>query len=264
MIKKLYSSNIQKDDKPDSDGDDDKELINTGKSDLLEDVDGLDQDKETRLNKAIVDRQVFSQGYTSGWKFKHFGKKWCCCCRMKPRREDWLQRDAQEKLKLEIDILDIVKRLRVHQFASEVVLKPRQRELVNFFDDYKLKDEADQEISHKIQRKKTAVYGDTKGAGTREIENLEDVLKSPETRIDKVMKAMFNMDQNDPIDSIIIDRITNTKDRTQTRNTGRSAMRTTGIDMNMFIDTVNMARNDVMQRQRTGNLDSHQSDQSEA
>ena len=42
MIKKLYSSNIQKDDKPDSDGDDDKELINTGKSDLLEDVDGLD------------------------------------------------------------------------------------------------------------------------------------------------------------------------------------------------------------------------------
>ena len=50
------------------------------------------------------------------------------------RREDWMQKDAKEKLNLEIDILDIVKRLRVHQFASEIVLKPRQRELVSFFD----------------------------------------------------------------------------------------------------------------------------------
>ena len=141
---------------------------------------------------------------------RHFGKKWCCCCRVKPQRRDWLQRDAQEKLKLEIDILDIVKRLRVHQFASEVVLKPRQRDLVNFFDDYKLKDEADKEILHKIEKKKTAVYDNKKGArSTREIENIEDVLKSPETRIDKVMKAMINIDENDPIDSIIIDRISN-------------------------------------------------------
>ena len=85
-------------------------------------------------------------------------------------------------------------------------------------------------------------------------------MKSPETRIDKVMKALVRIDENDPIDSIIIDRITNTTDRTKTRQTGRSSMRKTGIDMNMFIDTVNMARNDVIQRQRTGVLDSHQSD----
>ena len=56
------------------------------------------------------------------------------CLRVRPKREDWMQKDAKEKLNLEIDILDIVKRLRVHQFASEIVLKPRQRELVTFFD----------------------------------------------------------------------------------------------------------------------------------
>ena len=43
----------------------------------------------------------------------------------------------------------------MHQFASEVVLKPRQRELVNFFDDYKLKDKADKEIEKKIATRKT-------------------------------------------------------------------------------------------------------------
>ena len=155
MIKKLYSSSIPRDDDDDSGGDDDKEMLKSGKENLLEEVNELDKDKSTRLNAAILDRQVHTQRYTSGWMMKRFGKKWCCCCRMKPRREDWLQRDAQEKLKLEIDILDIVKRLRVHQFASEVVLKPRQRELVNFFDDYKLKDKADKEIEKKIATRKT-------------------------------------------------------------------------------------------------------------
>ena len=40
----------------------------------------------------------------------------------------------------EIDLLEIVKKLRVHQFASQQTLKPYQRDLVNFFQDYKLQD----------------------------------------------------------------------------------------------------------------------------
>ena len=43
------------------------------------------------------------------------------------------------KLNEEIDILEIVKKLRVTSFASEVALKPRQRRLIGFFDDFKLK-----------------------------------------------------------------------------------------------------------------------------
>ena len=31
----------------------------------------------------------------------------------------------------------------------------------------------------------------------------------------------------------------------------------TGVDMNMFISTVNMARNDIIERQRTGVLDTN-------
>ena len=58
---------------------------------------------------------------------------------MKPKREDWLQEDAKIKLNQEIDILEIVKKLRVSYFSSEIALKPRQRKLVGFFDDFKLK-----------------------------------------------------------------------------------------------------------------------------
>jgi len=66
------------------------------------------------MNNAILERQVFSYKYMRLWLVKWFGSALCCCCRVKTRREDWLQKDASEKLKLEIDILDIVKRLRVH------------------------------------------------------------------------------------------------------------------------------------------------------
>ena len=58
MIKKLYSSSIPKDDKNDSGGDDDKEMFKSGKEDILEEVNELDKDKSTRLNAAILDRQV--------------------------------------------------------------------------------------------------------------------------------------------------------------------------------------------------------------
>ena len=37
--------------------------------------------------------------------------------------------------------MEIVKKLRVNQFASDVVLKPRQRDLVNLFLTYKLNGE---------------------------------------------------------------------------------------------------------------------------
>ena len=41
---------MPKDDEKDSEGEDDKEMFKSGKGDLLEDVDGLEKDKETRLN----------------------------------------------------------------------------------------------------------------------------------------------------------------------------------------------------------------------
>ena len=62
------------------------------------------------------------------------------CCRVREKREDFLYREAKEKLYCEIDLLEIVKQMRVSMFASDIVLKPQQRLLVSFFDEYKLRD----------------------------------------------------------------------------------------------------------------------------
>ena len=67
-----------------------------------------------------------------------FDKSICCCCRPKRRREDFLFKDGKSKLSEELDLLEIIKKLRVHQFASQQTLKPYQRDLVNFFQDYKI------------------------------------------------------------------------------------------------------------------------------
>ena len=74
----------------------------------------------------------------------------CClfpCCKPRNTRDDILFKDAKQKLYEEIDLLEIIKKLRVNQFASDIVLKPRQRDLVNFFQDYKLNGKKEPEIN---------------------------------------------------------------------------------------------------------------------
>ena len=76
------------------------------------------------------------------------------CCRVREKREDFLYRAAKEKLYCEIDLLEIVKQMRVSMFASDIVLKPQQRLLVSFFDEYKLRDrKVSQEAP--VERKQT-------------------------------------------------------------------------------------------------------------
>ena len=62
---------------------------------------------------------------------------------MQRNRSDKLFADATKKLNREIDILEIIKKLRVAYFSSETALLPRQRWLVSFFDDYLLNSESD-------------------------------------------------------------------------------------------------------------------------
>ena len=81
-------------------------------------------DKVEKLKKAIGNRRVFSYTYLKAFRQRYFDSALCCCCRYRRKRDDWLYKDALEKLSNEIDILDIVKKLRVHQFAAETVLKP--------------------------------------------------------------------------------------------------------------------------------------------
>lgn len=80
-----------------------------------------------------------------------FDHKYCCCCRPKIKRDDSLFKNAKKKLNEEIDILEIVKKLRVYQFQSQIALKPHQRDLVNFFREYKIYDEDSQESGQQQQ-----------------------------------------------------------------------------------------------------------------
>ena len=93
---------------------------------------------ESEMVNSILDRQVFTYKYARMWLVKHFSSPLFCCCRVRLRKDDFLQREAKLKLNAEIDVLEILKKLRVHQFAAEVTLKPWQRNLVNFFSQYTL------------------------------------------------------------------------------------------------------------------------------
>ena len=129
LIKRLYSAEKEKkEEEPDD---------NFGL--LAYQADPEEKDDATRLNDAILDREKFKYGYMKFFWFDYASSKFLLCCRKKAGRAEWLQKDARSKLNAETDLLEIIKKLRVHQFASENVLKPSQRDLVNFFDAYKLK-----------------------------------------------------------------------------------------------------------------------------
>ena len=126
MVKKLYTAD-------DSDNDDDNKKEGDKEGDPID-----EKSPNMELADEISKRKVFSYG-TGRWYFMHrMSSPFCCCCRPRNRKDDILFKDAKQKLYEEIDLLEIVKKLRVNQFASDVVLKPKQRDLVNFFLTYKL------------------------------------------------------------------------------------------------------------------------------
>ena len=108
MIKKLYSADPEDDER-------DTPLRQSGEI-----------SRNEKLERAINNRKMFSYSYTRFWLYKNFGSAWCCCCRYRAKRNDKLFLIGQKKLFSEIDILEIVKKLRVMLFTSDVVLKRRQ------------------------------------------------------------------------------------------------------------------------------------------
>ena len=82
------------------------------------------EDRDKQLEKAITERQIFVYGYWRGYFYEFFNNWYFCCCKVRPKREEFLQKDALSKLHSEIDILEIVKKLRVHSLASEITLTP--------------------------------------------------------------------------------------------------------------------------------------------
>lgn len=117
-----------------------------------EEDDSAKNEKQANVRKEIESRQVFDYSYERFWFLLKFDKKCCLCFRAKRKRADFLYSGARKKLNEELDILEIVKKLRVHQFASQIALKPHQRELINFFQDFKVKEpEPEEETSQPIE-----------------------------------------------------------------------------------------------------------------
>lgn len=141
-----------------------------------------------------------------------FSSKWCCCCQAKPKRADWLQEDALMKLNQEIDILEIVKKLRVAYFASEIALKPRQRKLVGFFDEYKLKT-PEEKHSDLLMSQVDPLKDERqsmKGMRGEAYGNLDDLIVSHQKEAQGVLQAANRTKvKEDPLDAMIADRITN-------------------------------------------------------
>ena len=135
------------------------------------------------------------------------------CCKPKNKRDDILFKDAKQKLYEEIDLLEIVKKLRVNQFASDVVLKPRQRDLVNFFQDYKLcgikePEPILDETMTSIDNRKTQNLG-ALGKAHAAPGNLEDLIDSKEDKpTERVFDALDRVDPDqDKIDAMTYARI---------------------------------------------------------
>ena len=140
----------------------------------------------------------------------------CCGCKPKSRRDDRLFADAKQKLYEEIDLLEIVKKLRVNQFASDVVLKPRQRDLVNLFLTYKLKGDKEPEelvndtmidsnaYEKRLSRQKSSNLGGL-GKEAPNPFNVDDLLDSKQSRMFKALETVSP--EQDKVDKLTFKRI---------------------------------------------------------
>ena len=113
--------------------------------------------KQRQLKETIMSRHVFRYTWTQlRWKeFKDRVRcifccgfvtaRRCCCCERKGRshrsaakKEDRLYAEGLSKLYLEIDLLEVVKQLRISRFMSSIFLTANQRELIKFQKSYAL------------------------------------------------------------------------------------------------------------------------------
>ena len=163
---------------------------------------------------------------------KRFNVWYCCCCRPKRKRNDFLFKNAKSKLSEEIDLLEIVKKLRVHQFASHVTLRPHQRDLVNFFQEYKLSGPKEDSTLNEVKFGQKQGRPDSYASGVSDSQKSNRPLADVEQSLDLVNLAAANETDavnhlyksitelepaNDIIDAKILQRVTKTQSSGNTR-----------------------------------------------
>ena len=208
IIKKLYTKDeLTKDGKKKKNkkrrgtfnAEDDKQQQLIGNNDE-ESKNSDEYNKKDKLQREVEARGVFSYKYSRLWCLKYFSSPCCCCFRTKKKREDWLWADGCKKLNEELDVLEIIKKLRVSQFAADVLLKPRQRDLINFFQDYNL--DEPQEGGRKIDERR--------GSRGKKAANMDQLLKDDQMAAYRVYEAVdaCEPDKN-YYDKLIYERIVN-------------------------------------------------------
>jgi hypothetical protein len=121
FIKKLYSWDDGDAPKPDDD-------------------DHLDDDQR-KVKAAIKSRKIFSYSYSQAyadwfWTKLHVFFCWCGCGPRQKGVDERIHNQGQTKLYNEIDLLTIVKHIRISQFLGQALLSKNQRELVKFMKQY--------------------------------------------------------------------------------------------------------------------------------
>ena len=98
-------------------------------------------------------------------------------------------------------------------------MKPSQRDMVGFFDDYKLKTEADRKKDDKRAQalaKRGMTVSDEAAQASGEIINLDQGVKSGK-QTERILRSVMRVkNSDDRTDKIIIDRITNKNPRPRT------------------------------------------------
>ena len=192
-------------------------------------------DQSAEARKEVVDeienRETFTYKCTRWWRVYWLDYRCCCCCRPKSKREDYLFKSARSKLNEELDILEIVKKLRVSHFANQITLKPHQRDLVNFFQEYKAQDpEGEKQVSSNLKDLREQGLVSSRQLGIANVDqqlNHSDEEKpqeqQPEEPLDvnqqacvQLFTSINELDPNETIDKRVIARVT-TKVPTQAR-----------------------------------------------
>ena len=113
----------------------------------------MTMDKNERnvlFEKTLRSKTVLSFGYLKYYKLQCFAymKRLCCCCSLWKSRERNLLKlqnrnnNAKDKLSQEMDILNIVRDLRVSRFLNSLWLTPYQQQSVDYFKQYSLETKA--------------------------------------------------------------------------------------------------------------------------
>lgn len=172
MIKKLYSKK-------------DKKTLR-GRT-RTQSVINLDK-KQDKVKDAIQNRSIFSYNYRSALKTDIKRQLYwlcCCCCCRRPLRitkDEFYYKNGLKKLYTEIDLLEVVKQIRILKFMAMLELNQGQRELVKFVKPYLLN-------RQKITRERSD-SGETAVAVSHPLQTLYN-FKPESNQIDKKLYDMI-------------------------------------------------------------------------